>query len=387
MTMGVISAWVWSGAVRGEAISLRGLHKAYGALPVIRDVSFEIAAGEFVSLLGPSGSGKTTILMMIAGFETPNDGQIVIGERDITYLVPNRRNVGMVFQRYALFPHMSVAQNVAFPLKMRGVAKREIPERVARILDLVQLGAYAQRYPQQLSGGQQQRVAVARALVFEPPVLLMDEPLSALDKKLRESMQFEIKSLQQRLGVTVVYVTHDQEEAMTLSDRVAVIDRGELVQIGAPADLYQRPRTPFVADFIGRMNFLDGEYLGSDEQGAVVRVAEGVRLITPHLNGSAALFTAGGPVRVAVRPEHLRLVRAGDGGPDALRGRIETAVFVGSFHVFLVSLDGRAGPLLQVQIPAGAGGLLFDIGDVVDLVAERDALRLFATSKDTDHDQ
>jgi mannopine transport system ATP-binding protein len=265
MTMGVIFAWAWSGAVRGEAISLRGLHKAYCALPVVRDVSFEIAAGEFVSLLGPSGSGKTTILMMIAGFETPNDGQIVIGERDITYLAPNRRNVGMVFQRYALFPHMSVAQNVAFPLKMRGVAKREIPERVARILDLVQLGAYAQRYPQQLSGGQQQRVAVARALVFEPPVLLMDEPLSALDKKLRESMQFEIKSLQQRLGVTVIYVTHDQEEAMTLSDRVAVIDRGELVQIGAPADLYQRPRTPFVADFIGRMNFLDGEYLGSDE--------------------------------------------------------------------------------------------------------------------------
>ena len=374
--------------MNGESITLRSLEKSYGALPVVSDVSFEVRAGEFLSLLGPSGSGKTTILMMIAGFETPSDGQIRIGARDITYVAPNKRNVGMVFQRYALFPHMTVAQNIAFPLKMRGVDRRTIPDRVAGILDLVQLGDLAGRYPQQLSGGQQQRVAVARALVFEPPVLLMDEPLSALDKKLRESMQFEIKRLQQRLGVTVVYVTHDQEEAMTLSDRVAVIGGGRLAQIGAPIDLYQAPQSPFVADFIGRMNFLDGDYLGTEAGASVVGLGSRARIRAAlPTDAASGPHQAGDRVRVAIRPEHLRLATAGQSGTSGVPGRVETAVFVGSFHVFLVSIDGRDGEPIQVQLPAGAAGAPFVAGDAVDLIVDGDAVRLFPAGQEAVHGQ
>ncbi len=219
----------------GQYLSLVGLEKHFGSVRAVTSLSLEISAGEFVSLVGPSGSGKTTALNMIAGFEGPSAGKIVIGGRDVTHVAPNRRGIGMVFQKYALFPHLTVHQNIAFPLRMRGRSnKTRIATRVEEMLELVQLSSYGERYPQQLSGGQQQRVALARALAFEPPVLLMDEPLGALDKKLREAMQFEIKRLQERLGATVVYVTHDQDEALTMSDRVAVMAGGELMQFGPP---------------------------------------------------------------------------------------------------------------------------------------------------------
>ncbi|MDT8267342.1 ABC transporter ATP-binding protein, partial [Roseomonas sp. DSM 102946] len=213
----------------------------------------------FISFLGPSGSGKSTTLMMIAGFETPESGQIALDGRDVTHLPPHRRGIGMVFQSYALFPHMTVAENVGFALKQRGVGKAEIVERVRQALDLVRLSAFGGRYPQQLSGGQQQRVAIARAVIFNPPVLLMDEPLSALDKQLREEMQLEIKALHERLGITFIYVTHDQKEALVMSDRVAVMNQGRIEQLDDPATLYDRPSNRFVASFVGEANFLPVE--------------------------------------------------------------------------------------------------------------------------------
>src|SRR6266567_8624280 len=244
--------------MKSACVAVRDLSKSYGPATAVSGVSINVRAGEFLSLLGPSGSGKTTLLMMIAGFEAPTAGAIHIDDRDITELAPNKRNIGMVFQRYALFPHMSVADNIAFPLRMRRTPKAEIRRRVEAALALVQLEEYGGRLPSQLSGGQQQRIAVARALVFEPPVLLMDEPLGALDKNLREQMQIEIKRIQQSLGVTVIYVTHDQEEALTMSDRIAVMRNGCLEQIGSPTELYDNPATSFVADFVGKTNFLEG---------------------------------------------------------------------------------------------------------------------------------
>jgi mannopine transport system ATP-binding protein len=287
----------------------------------------------------------------------------------------------MVFQRYALFPHMTVAQNIGFPLRMRKAPKAEIRQKIEAALELVQLQSYGSRMPHQLSGGQQQRVAVARAIVFEPPVLLMDEPLGALDKKLREQMQIEIKRIQQRLGVTVIYVTHDQEEALTMSDRVALMDGGQIAQIGTPVELYQRPHTPFVADFIGKMNFLRGEYLGTDDARAFVRLADQTKIAGPKsLNGSAALLRVGEDVQIAIRPERIALERSGQGGPNAIPGIVEAAIFVGSFQVFLVRAD-IPDSLLHVQIPAGGTTASFRQGDKVDLVAEPDAIRLFPVAE------
>uniref|UniRef100_UPI0026393C49 ABC transporter ATP-binding protein n=1 Tax=uncultured Amaricoccus sp. TaxID=339341 RepID=UPI0026393C49 len=238
--------------------------KAYGNFRVIEDLSLTIEAGEFISLLGPSGSGKTTLLMMLAGFEDVTSGAILLDGRRIDALPPYRRDMGVVFQSYALFPHMTVAGNVAFPLEMRGAARGEIAERVRRALDMVQLGALAERHPHQLSGGQQQRVALARALVFEPALVLMDEPLGALDKQLREQMQLDIRALHRRLGLTIVFVTHDQSEALTMSDRIAVFDRGRIEQVGTPREIYDRPATRFVAEFIGETNLLAGTVRSDD---------------------------------------------------------------------------------------------------------------------------
>ncbi|MER8887749.1 ABC transporter ATP-binding protein [Mesorhizobium sp. M0816] len=368
--------------MKGQTVVIRDIVKRYGNFEAVSNVSFDVQAGEFVSILGSSGSGKTTLLMMIAGFETPSSGRILIGDRDITHLAPNRRDVGMVFQKYALFPHMTVAQNIAFPLKMRGLSRSEIAARVADTMALVQLAGFERRLPSQLSGGQQQRVAVARALIFEPPVLLMDEPLGALDKKLRESMQFEIKRLQHRLGVTVIYVTHDQEEALIMSDRVAVMEGGRLAQVGAPAELYLSPKTAFVADFVGKMNFLDGDYMGTGTEGAIIALSEGSRVIARSgLNGSCGLISEGDRVRLAVRPERLRLAPKGQGGPWALPARVEAAIFVGSFHVFLVGIEGRGGAPLQVQLPASGATLPFQNGDAVDLVIDQEALKLFPATE------
>ncbi len=365
------------GAVTGSTVQVDTVSKFYGSMPAVDAISLDIGAGEFVSLLGPSGSGKTTLLMMIAGFERPDAGRILIGQRDFTHVAPNKRGVGMVFQKYALFPHMTIADNIAFPLKMRKISREVIAARVDAALSLVRLEGYGERQPGQLSGGQQQRIAVARALVFEPPVLLMDEPLGALDKKLREQMQIEIKAIQERLGVTVVYVTHDQEEALTMSDRVAVMNKGRLEQIGTPIDLYQAPQSPFVADFIGKMNFIDGEYLGRDGSGLRVRLSADATLRVPHApNGSAADLADNSPVRIAVRPERLQLAPPGEGGPEAMAGRIDAAIFVGSFRIYLVAIDGRDAEPLHIQVPA-AGAPSYARGDAVDVVMEHDAVRLF----------
>ena len=237
-------------------LELHDVSKGYGPHIAVADLSLQLAKGEFLSLLGPSGSGKTTTLMMIAGLRQPTTGEILLEQRPITPLPPYKRNIGVVFQNYALFPHMTVARNIGFPLTMRGVGRDEIATRVRGVLRLVGLPDYGGRYPRQLSGGQQQRVALARAMVFEPPLLLMDEPLGALDKKLREQMQLEIKRLHDELGMSIIYVTHDQEEALVMSHRIAVLDRGRLQQIGTPTQLYERPATRFVAEFIGEFEYL-----------------------------------------------------------------------------------------------------------------------------------
>ncbi|ASJ61654.1 mannopine transport system ATP-binding protein [Sinorhizobium meliloti] len=366
----------------GQSLSLAGLQKRYGEALAVRELSLEIAAGEFVSLLGPSGSGKTTALTMIAGFESPSAGKIAIGGRDVTFLAPNHRNIGMVFQKYALFPHLTIRQNVAFPLRMRGrMQKTAIAQRVEEMLDLVQLSSYAERYPNQLSGGQQQRVALARALAFEPPVLLMDEPLGALDNKLREAMQFEIKRLQERLGATVVYVTHDQDEAMTMSDRVAIMSNGGLIQVGTPTQLYRQPNTEFVADFIGRMNFLDGDCLDCTAEQTVVRFSERTVLkLRAAAKERTRKYDAGTALRVAIRPERMRLAKRGDGGADALPGVVDAAVFIGSTYIFLVRLADRPEVSLQVQVPAD-GLLPFQRDDEVDIVLDGAAMHVFPVAE------
>jgi mannopine transport system ATP-binding protein len=353
----------------GASISLTDISKQYGAARVVDGVSIDVAPGEFLSLLGPSGSGKTTLLMMIAGFETPGAGSIALGASDITHLAPNERQIGMVFQKYALFPHMTVARNIAFPLKMRKHPRAEIARKVEAALAMVRLEGYGSRLPHELSGGQQQRIAVARALVFEPPALLMDEPLGALDNKLREQMQIEIKRLQQRLGITVIYVTHDQEEALTMSDRVAVMNQGRLEQIGTPAALYARPVNPFVADFVGKMNFLDGRIGGSSPGGVVVTLAGGASL---KAAADPAAWRAGEPVRVAIRPEALRCEAPGQ-HEAALAGIVETTIFAGASHVALVRLGG--GELVHVHGPNGVP--LAQAGQPVRLTCAPDAVHLF----------
>ncbi|MFT3688369.1 ABC transporter ATP-binding protein [Paenirhodobacter sp.] len=274
----------------------------FGAVRVVQGLQLDIARGEFVSMLGPSGSGKTTILMMLAGFLTPTAGRIFVDGQRIDRLPPYRRDMGVVFQNYALFPHMTVAENVAFPLKQRRVGRAETTERVRRALDMVQLSHTAERRPTMLSGGQQQRIALARALVFEPSVVLMDEPLGALDKQLREQMQLDIRELHRRLGLTIVFVTHDQGEALTMSDRIAVFNQGRIDQIGAPDEIYDRPATRFVAEFIGETNLLPGK---------VTRVADGLMQVAleggPVIAVAADGHAAGDAVLVSLRPERLRI--------------------------------------------------------------------------------
>ncbi|WP_085031331.1 ABC transporter ATP-binding protein [Ensifer aridi] len=365
--------------MKGERVGVRNIAKHYGPITAVDNVSVDVNAGEFLSLLGSSGSGKTTLLMMIAGFELPTAGVIKIGACDVTHVAPNKRNVGMVFQKYALFPHMSVRDNVAFPLRMRKIDRAQIERRVEETLAMVQLGDYGSRAPAQLSGGQQQRVALARALVFEPPVLLMDEPLGALDKKLREQLQIEIKALQQRLGVTVIYVTHDQEEALTMSDRIAVMSRGQIAQIGSPASLYSEPTSAFVAEFMGKMNFLPVEYLGHAESGLKVRLTDKSTLnVTRSLNGRAAELSPGLELRAAIRPENISVAARGSGGPDSIAGTVETSIYLGTHQILLVNIDGRVGPPLHIQAPASNRLPVFAQGDAVDILFQADAIYLFS---------
>ena len=284
-------------------VRFAGVEKTYdGQSLVVKSLDLEIARGEFLTLLGPSGSGKTTTLMMLAGFEQPTKGEIFLEGRPVSRLPPWKRDIGMVFQNYALFPHMTVAENVAFPLGVRRLPKAEIDRRVARALAMVRLEGFENRRPAQLSGGQQQRVALARALVFEPKLVLMDEPLGALDKQLRESMQYELKHLHEKLGLTFVYVTHDQSEALTMSDRVAVFNDGRILQLASPAELYERPKNAFVARFIGENNRLMGTVVERLGERCLVEVAGvAIKAIAGNIGG------AGSPTTLSLRPERVAI--------------------------------------------------------------------------------
>lgn len=288
-------------SLQGANVSLNSLVKRYGksAQPAVQSVSLEIKSGEFVTLLGPSGSGKTTTLMMIAGFESVTSGEIVVDGKLITELAAHKRDIGVVFQSYALFPHMTVRQNIEFPLKMRRWNAGNIDRAVSESLKLVRLEEFAGRFPSQLSGGQQQRVALARATVFTPKLLLMDEPLSALDRQLRQAMQIEIKRIQRSLGITVIAVTHDQEEALTMSDLVVVMNDGKIVQAGAAKEIYEKPNTDFVASFIGETNLLSGVVIDQGADGSVVRTDTGITLTT------AAKLESDSRVTLSIRPEHI----------------------------------------------------------------------------------
>ena len=286
-----------------EKIRFDGVSKSFGSTRVVNDLNLSIQTGEFVSLLGPSGSGKTTLLMMLAGFEPVTTGFIHLDGQRIDHLPPYKRGLGVVFQNYALFPHMTVASNVAFPLEMRSMSKSEISARVCRALDMVQLSAMAERKPNQLSGGQQQRVALARALVFEPGVVLMDEPLGALDKQLREQMQLDIRALHRRLGLTIVFVTHDQSEALTMSDRIAVFNCGSIEQIAPPREIYEFPQTTFVADFIGETNMLRGVVKSRSEGKASVQLTGGMSIVVDCASAVGVDQT----VVVSIRPERIKL--------------------------------------------------------------------------------
>jgi spermidine/putrescine ABC transporter ATP-binding subunit len=313
--------------MRGETgfLSLRGVSKVYGATRAVAGVDLDIAGGELLTLLGPSGSGKTTLLMAIAGFVEPDIGDILLQGRSLRGVPPYHRNIGVVFQQYALFPHLTVAQNIEYPLAIRGVPRAERRRSVTEALELVRLFGLGDRYPKQLSGGQQQRVALARALVFRPPILLMDEPLGALDRKLRAQMQLEIRAIQQQLGITTVYVTHDQEEALTLSDRIAVMQDGRIAQLGTPLDVYERPRTPFVADFLGESNLLRGTVVAGDGGELVVRTEDGLMLEATFREG----FRAGDPVLVLLRPEQIQVSPGHDAAPGH-PGAVESRAYLGA---------------------------------------------------------
>jgi putative spermidine/putrescine transport system ATP-binding protein len=314
---------------RDTLVQFRGVKKTYdGENLVVKHLDLDIERGEFLTLLGPSGSGKTTCLMMLAGFEFPTGGEIRLDGQLLNKVPPHKRNIGMVFQNYALFPHMTVAQNVAYPLSVRGIDSVTRAAKVKQALDMVQMGKFADRYPAQLSGGQQQRIALARALVFEPKLVLMDEPLGALDKQLREHMQLELKALHQRLGVTFVYVTHDQSEALTMSDRVAVFDQGVIQQLAVVDHLYEYPENQFVAGFIGDNNRFGGTIAAIDGGQCGMRLPDGSLLTGLNINAAHV----GQAVTACVRPERIRLLAGHANAGNALRATVSDLIYFGD-HV------------------------------------------------------
>jgi putative spermidine/putrescine transport system ATP-binding protein len=361
----------------GAEVRLHELTKTFGPVVAVQDVSVTIEPGSFFTLLGPSGSGKTTTLMMVAGFAHPTRGEVFVDGKPVAGLPPQKRDLGMVFQSYAVFPHLTVFDNIAFPLQIRRVPGAEIRHRVGEALELVRLQGYDRRLPRQLSGGEQQRVALARALVFRPRVLLMDEPLGALDKKLRAHMQLELKHIQRHLHVTVMYVTHDQEEALTMSDRVAVMRQGRIEQVGTPAELYEAPATRFVADFLGESNFVDGVIAGAPASGRwPVCAAGGLRF----LGIAAAPLQAGEPVTAAVRPEKLVPLEdpAGAAPTDAVntcKGTVEEAIYVGDATCYRVALG--ADGVVTVKVPNRLGLRQHAEGEAVALAWSPDETRIF----------
>jgi ABC-type Fe3+/spermidine/putrescine transport system ATPase subunit len=344
-------------------LRLDGVRKLFGGLPAVDGVSLEIARGEIFTLLGPSGCGKTTTLRLVAGLERPDAGEITLRDRLVAsvprraFVPPHRRNLGMVFQSYAIWPHMTVFENVAYPLELRGVRRGVVLERVAAILELVGLAGLESRAATLLSGGQMQRLALCRALVYEPDLLLLDEPFSNLDAKLREQMRVELKLLQRRLGITVLFVTHDQIEALSLSDRIAVMQRGRVEQVGAPRELYERPASAFVRDFLGQTVILRGVVEGLDAASGIVTVAMDGPLAGSTLRGRAApdaALAAGAPAHIAIRPEDIEVAITGaappeDTGAPALGGTIEALLFVGDRYEARVALGGEQRVLLLLS--------------------------------------
>jgi spermidine/putrescine ABC transporter ATP-binding subunit len=347
-----------------DIVVLEDLTKRFADVVAVDRISLDVKRGEFITLLGPSGSGKTTILMMIAGFQIPTSGKIFLENEMVVFKPPYKRNVGMVFQNYALFPHMTVFDNIAFPLRMRKAGDKKILENVDKVLDLVKLSGLSKRYPKQLSGGQQQRVALARALVYNPPVLLMDEPLGALDKKLREHMQLEIKHLHKSVGITVIYVTHDQAEALTMSDRIAVMNLGRIEQVGSPGDLYERPKNKFVADFVGETNLIEAELMGESEGKSILVTSKGVKILF-----SLQVSPSTKKVNLAIRPERISFAKSLQEKINTYEGVVEEAIYIGDTLKYRVLVENKES--LMVTQKNDLGSNRYNIGDHV-LVGWRD---------------
>ncbi|MBN3726913.1 ABC transporter ATP-binding protein [Burkholderia sp. Ac-20379] len=364
-------------------ISFVGVSKSYdGRQSVVDGLDLDIARGEFVSLLGPSGSGKTTTLMMLAGFETPTDGSILLDGQRLDHKLPHQRDIGMVFQNYALFPHMTIAENVAFPLSVRKVPRAEQKQRTQRALEMVELSHLGGRRPSQLSGGQQQRVALARALVFEPSVVLMDEPLGALDKRLRETMQYEIMRLHRELALTIVYVTHDQNEALTMSDRVAVFSDGRIQQAAAPTELYENAQNAFVANFVGENNGLTGRVSAIDGELATLAIDGAGGAVVGRVGPGLA---AGDAATLALRPERAWIAAAGDppagNGANTLEARVHELVYCGDHHRVHLQLPG--GQPLVVKVPNTRLVDLPPIGATARVAWRRDDCKVLAATAAT----
>ncbi|TRA95261.1 MULTISPECIES: ABC transporter ATP-binding protein [Rhizobium/Agrobacterium group] len=362
-------------------LEFQSLRKTYdGRSFVLKDVNLKIEQGEFFTLLGPSGSGKTTLLMIMAGFEDATSGEMVFKGRDLQQVPSFRRNFGVVFQNYALFPHMTVAQNIAFPLRQRGFNREEIKAQVTRAMAMVKLDAMGDRSPKQLSGGQQQRVALARALVFSPEVVLFDEPLGALDRRLREHMQLEIRRLHSELGISMIYVTHDQEEALVMSDRIAVFDQGTIQQIGSPDTVYERPNTSFVANFIGENNSLQGMLKAIDGTTCQVELRDGT-LVLASLIGS---HLPGASVNLAIRPEQLRIIESDGKDENVVCGSVVEKIYIGSRIRLRCLLDST--DMILAEIPP-ADGLQIQIGMRLSLAWQTsDCRALDPTNKKAERD-
>jgi spermidine/putrescine transport system ATP-binding protein len=356
----------------GGEVELRALRKAFEDVVAVDSIDLDVAPGEFFSLLGPSGCGKTTTLRLIAGFERPTSGDVLLDGTSLAAVPPDRRNVNTVFQSYALFPHLNVLDNVAFGMRYQKVAKKERERRAREALELVDLGALAKRRPHQLSGGQQQRVALARALVLRPAVLLLDEPLGALDAKIRRQLRLELKSLQEEVGTTFIFVTHDQEEALSMSDRIAVMNEGRVDQVGTPREVYENPATLFVADFLGVANMMDVEATAGAGGACSVRVGEF------ELRAGCGDLGASGAASVVIRPERLEVVaHDAEAGPNCLPGMIDRTVFVGSNLQVMVRL--ATGALLQASVPNEGTDLdLHEQGRPVKVRMPEDALRVLS---------
>jgi spermidine/putrescine transport system ATP-binding protein len=353
----------------GGEVQLVDLVKRFGEVAAVDGITLQMPSGEFFSLLGPSGCGKTTTLRMIAGFERPTAGLILLDGQDMAQTPPHKRNVNTVFQNYALFPHLSVEDNVAFGLRYKNVSKQEAKQRVGQALELVRLSGFEKRRPSQLSGGQQQRVALARALILNPAVLLLDEPLGALDAKLRKALQIELKALQEEVGITFIYVTHDQEEALTMSDRIAVMSNGRVEQVGSPKEVYEEPETAYVADFLGVSNLMDAKAEGPAGQGRCR-----IRLGEFELLAGQGEEDARGDVKIVIRPERVVLEPRGDGGDNRVPGMVERVVYVGSIMQLIVNLAN--GERLQAWVQNRGNGLGYEQGTAVAVHFPVDALRV-----------